>query len=208
MWQRFNATMLVWVLLFAVTNIVLLDIIVFSSSARNTTSATVSQDAYTNDSSCSDSCPGTTDAIPAPTLSTPSPGPTDPPAGGPIRPVSAAKEFYIPLGSGRSTSREYAGLVGVEAEIDTANYPRIRSVLLEVSMHLFPGNGVMTVKLFNMTDRHDVWFSELSTDEGDLVKKDAPITLDAGKKLYRVMVQSSLGYEAIVDGARLKIITE
>jgi hypothetical protein len=180
-----------------------LDVTVFSTLDQKPGSNQTIVSAESEDSFCPSACTRIIEDNLTPAAPTLSPEPT-------IQSTSlnTPKEFYIPLGSGKTMSRDFAELVGVEAVINTANYPRIKSVLFEVSMHLFPGNGRMTAKLFNITDRHDVWFSELSTDEGQIVKKETPITLVNGEKLYRVMVQSTLGYEAIVDNARIRIITE
>jgi len=203
MLQRLNVILVPFVLLLAIANIVFLDITVFSSLNRKSNSEQMIERTDTQDSDCSDACTRVIEDMFSRASPTRSPG-----ASVQSAPLATTKEFYIPLGSGRTTSREFAELVGVEAVINTANYPRIQSVLFEASMHLFPGNGRMTAKLYNITDRHDVWFSELSTDGGSIVKKETPITLENGEKLYRVMVQSTLGYEAIVDNARVRIITE
>lgn len=203
MWQRFNSLTLPFVLLLAVVNVVFLDLVVFSVLAKkNDTTAGVHLTEVLP-ASCPSSCEAIIEQklvlLPTPSASIVPPR---------LSTVPSTREFYIPLGSGKTTSREYEGLPGVEVAINTTNYPQMKSVLFEATMHLFPGNGAMLVKLYNVTDGHDVWFSEMSLEGGTKVKKEAPVTLDPGNKLYRVMVKSTLGYEAIIDNARIRIITE
>lgn len=119
-----------------------------------------------------------------------------------------AKEYYIPLGSGTTRSNEYVALDGAEAYIDTSRYGGIKQVTLEVFLRNPTGNGRTWAKLFNVTDKHDVWFSEVNFEGGGLVRKEATITLEPGNKLYRVYLKSTLAYDVYVDNARIKIITQ
>ncbi len=119
-----------------------------------------------------------------------------------------SKEFYIPLGVGMTRSNQYAELFGAEASIDSRNYATIKQVTFEVFLRNPTGNGRVYAKLFNVTDKHDVWFSEVFMEGDSVTKKEAKITIDPGNKLYRVMLQSTLGYDAYVDAARVKIVTQ
>ncbi len=120
---------------------------------------------------------------------------------------SDAREYYIPLGSGSTTSNSWKDIPGVEAVIDTGNYPRIKSVTFEAYLNIPTANGRVYAKVFNVTDKHDVWFSELNAEGPVLVKKEASISLENGIKTYRVMGLSTLKYEANIQNARLKILT-
>ncbi|MBI4062459.1 hypothetical protein HY410_00900 [Candidatus Gottesmanbacteria bacterium] len=119
-----------------------------------------------------------------------------------------AKEYYIPLGSGSTRSNEYVALEGAEAYIDTSLYGTIKSVTFEVFLRNPTGNGRTYAKLFNVTDKHDVWFSEVNFEGGGLVKKEATITLEPGNKLYRVYLKSTLAYDVYADNARIHIVTQ
>lgn len=120
-----------------------------------------------------------------------------------------AKELYIPLGSGSTKSTDWVELTGVESVIDMANYPKIKSVIFEASMRIPTANGKVHVKLYNVTDKHDVWFSEVWAEGSSGYRAEsANISLSPGRKLYRVMIKSTMGYEAILDSARIKIILE
>ncbi|KKR87217.1 hypothetical protein A2875_04930 [Candidatus Gottesmanbacteria bacterium RIFCSPHIGHO2_01_FULL_46_14] len=123
-------------------------------------------------------------------------------------PISQAKEYYIPLGSGTTKSNEYVALDGAQVYIDTALYDSIKRVTFEVFLRNPTGNGRTYAKLFNATDKHDVWFSEVYFEGGGLVRKEATITLEPGNKLYQVYLKSSLAYDVYVDNARIHIITQ
>ncbi len=123
----------------------------------------------------------------------------------PVEPT--VKEFYIPLGSGSTNSRDYAELIGVEGVIDMANYPNVKSIIFEASMRIPTANGLVYAKLYNVTDKHDVWNSEVYAESLNGYRAESgEINLASGRKLYRVMMKSTMGYEAILDSARIKIL--
>ena len=99
-------------------------------------------------------------------------------------------------------------LDGAQVYIDTALYDSIKRVTFEVFLRNPTGNGRTYAKLFNATDKHDVWFSEVYFEGGGLVRKEATITLEPGNKLYQVYLKSSLAYDVYVDNARIHIITQ
>jgi len=107
-----------------------------------------------------------------------------------------------------TSSKEYEVIGGVETEIDTALYPSISEVVFETYMSIPTANGVAYAKLFNVTDKHDVWFSEQSMETNVTTRKSSKIKLDQGKKLYRLMMKSTMGYESKLTNARIRIITE
>lgn len=119
-----------------------------------------------------------------------------------------SKEYFIPLGNGKTASKEWSEIPGVEANINTFRYPKIKKVVFEVHLSIPTANGYTHAKLFNVTDKHDVWFSEVSMETNTVTRKEAEITLEPGEKLYRVMMKSTLGYEAVLTNAKIKIITE
>jgi len=116
------------------------------------------------------------------------------------------REIYIPLGSGSTKSESWVELPGVETVIDSADYPNIKSMILEVSLKIPTANGRVHAKLLNVSDKHDVWGSEVSSEGSTSYRAEsANITLSAGRKLYRVMMKSTMGYDAILDWARIKV---
>lgn len=124
-------------------------------------------------------------------------------------PLPVVKEVYVPLGTGSTTSRDYKEMVGVEAVIDLDHYPPIKSVIFEATLRIPTANGRVYAKLFNVTDQHDAWNSEVYTEKPEGYRAEAnDVSLASGRKLYRVMMKSTLGYEAVLDGARVKIVLE
>lgn len=117
------------------------------------------------------------------------------------------KEYYIPLGSGSIRSFEWTDIAAAQAMIDTNNYPNIKKVTFDVFMRNPTGNGMVYAKLYNVTDKHDVWFSEVSMEGHALTHKETTITLEPGNKLYRVMMKTSMGFDAILENARIIIGT-
>lgn len=125
------------------------------------------------------------------------------------RPVSqpAIKEFYIPLGSGLTKSQDWVELAGVEAVIDSANFPNIKSIIFEASLRIPSANGRVYAKLYDITAKHDVWFSEVWAEGSTGYRAEsANISLSSGRHLYRMKMKSTMGYEAILDSARLKVV--
>lgn len=118
------------------------------------------------------------------------------------------REIYIPLGTGATKSSTWDALEGIEAALDTQKYDSIKEAYFQASIRVPTGNGKVFAKLFNETDKHDVWFSEVTNEGSTAVLKEAKITLTPGSKLYRVYLKSSLEYEAILDFAKIKLIIE
>ncbi len=118
------------------------------------------------------------------------------------------KEFFVPLGNGTTTASDWTDVPGLQATVDTNNYGRIKSAVLEATLHIPTANETASVRLFNVTDKHPVWFSDLS-GSGSTAQLfiSSPLTLDSGNKTYQVQAKTSLQYEAILDQVRLHIIT-
>jgi len=120
--------------------------------------------------------------------------------------VSNVKEYFVPFGSGQGSTGDWQNVPGLQAYIDSTNYPNIKRVVFEASVHIPTGNENASVRLFNATDQHPVWFSDVSLAGGDpqfLISQ--PISLDQGNKLYQVQMKTQLQYQAILDQARIHI---
>lgn len=120
------------------------------------------------------------------------------------------KEFFIPFGSGSNSSSDWQDVLALQSYIDSESYGDIKSVTFEASVHVPTGNQTASVRLFNVTDKHPVWSSEVLFNGGGtpqfLVSK--PITLDKGNKLYQVQMKTQLQFQAILDQARIHILTK
>lgn len=202
---KFNFLIFAPLLFLIALNLVILDIVVFTKKREEP--AAVVQEPHASPSICDEACQASVAASVAKLMAvTPSPLPPIP-ATLPIR-ESAAREYYIPLGSGKGKSDQWEAIAGAEAYIDTTRYPNIKEVTFEAYMRVPAGVGRMHVKLYNVTDGHDVWESELTTESDTSVRRSTTITLSAGNKLYRVLVKSTIRADAYLDNARIKLVTQ
>lgn len=120
-----------------------------------------------------------------------------------------AKEYFISLGDGSSKSDTWEDLVGVETYIDRSKYKNIKEVVFEAGLNIPNGNQIGYARLFNVSDKHPVWYSEISLEGGTpKLVVSSPINLDEGKKLYRVQLKTSLKFLVILTQARIKITLE
>lgn len=122
--------------------------------------------------------------------------------------TSGVKEFFIPFGVGSSSAADWTDISGLQAYVDSAQYGRFKKVTFEASVRIPTGNETAYVRLYNVSDKHPVWFSEVSIEGGTpklLISN--PIALDSGNKLYQVQMKTSLQYQAILDQARIHILT-
>lgn len=119
------------------------------------------------------------------------------------------KEFFVPFGSGSTKAGDWEDTTGLTAYIDSTKYGKIKSVVFEAAVYIPNGNQGVYVRLFNATDKHPVWFSEVY-HEGGVPKllTSQPITLDSGNKLYQVQMKTTLKDLANLNQARVKITTE
>lgn len=121
---------------------------------------------------------------------------------------SVVKEFFVPFGSGSSSADDWQDVPGLKATLDPANYGSIKTVTFEATVRIPTGNEIAYVRLYNVSDKHPVWFSDVSLDGGTpqlLISK--PITLDSGNKTYQIQMKTSLKFQAFLDQSRLHIIT-
>ncbi len=142
----------------------------------------------------------------SPPTGEPTPVPTTKPASS-SQAVSSVKEFFVPFGIGSNSSDDWQDVGGLRTTLDPANYGNIKTVTFEASVRIPTGNETAYVRLYNATDKHPVWFSDVSLEGGTpqlLISK--PITLDLGNKTYQVQMKTSLKFQAFLDQARLHII--
>lgn len=119
------------------------------------------------------------------------------------------KEYFISFGGGTSTSGDWADVLGLEASVDGSRYGNVISTHFVITGYIPTGNQIAYVRLFNKTDKHPVWFSDIQFEGSQaqlLVSK--PITLEVGEKTYQVQMKSQLKFETIITQARLKIVAK
>lgn len=118
------------------------------------------------------------------------------------------KEYFVPLGSGTNATDDWADIQGVSAQVDTAAYGKIKKVTFEATVAQPVSSQKVWVRLFNATDKHPVWYSEVVTDSaGPILLISPAITLDAGNKLYQVQMKTQLKGVTSLTQSRLHITT-
>lgn len=125
-----------------------------------------------------------------------------------IQPVT--KEYYIPFGAGSGSSSDWQDVAGLQAYIDSTSYVNIKSVVFEASLHVPTGNQTASVRLYNATDGHPVWNSEINFNgnTSSVFLNSQGVSLDLGNKLYKVQMKTQLQFTAVLDQSRLHIITK
>lgn len=196
------------ILIVILTNLIIIDAALFwpqekSQNQKATTPPTEAQISYTpneNSDSCSDDCKKEIDKAVATAIK---------PQQTTVNNTNKnTKEFYIPLGTGSSTSLEWVDVPGVQAYVDSSSYVDIKTVTFEVSLNTPTGNQEASARLYNITDSHPVWNSEVSISGGSpQLKISPPINLDDGSKLYQVQMKTQLGSRTNLENARIRILT-
>lgn len=122
--------------------------------------------------------------------------------------TSASKEYFVAFGGGSNSTDDWTDVSGLTASINSTAYGSIKEVRFEASVYIPTGNETAYVRLFNKTDQHPVWFSEVSLSGGtpQLLISD-PITLDSGQKTYQVQMKTTLKFQAVLSQARVHITT-
>ena len=120
---------------------------------------------------------------------------------------TAQKELFIPIGSGFTKSNSYEDLAGLEVTIDTSKYSAIDSIVFEASLWVEDGNGKMYAQLYNWTDKHPVWLSEITTVSAKgILTTSQKINLEKGSRVYKIQAKTDLSnFAAHVENARIKI---
>lgn len=122
--------------------------------------------------------------------------------------TNTADEYYVALGSGSNSTSDWADVGGASAYVDSSKYGHIQKVTFEASVIIPTGNQTAYARLFNKTDQHPVWFSDVSLQGGQAqLLISSPITLDSGQKLYQVQMKTQLQFPANLTQSRIHILT-
>jgi len=117
----------------------------------------------------------------------------------------AIKDYYVAFGTGTNQTSDWADVPGMQAVIDFSNYKDIKEVYFEANVNIPTGNEIVWVRLYNVTDKHPVWYSEVSTTNNNYVFS-SPIIYDTGTKVYQVQMKTQLQYPANITLARVHIV--
>lgn len=122
--------------------------------------------------------------------------------------TAGVKEHFIPIAGGLNAASDWTDVSGASVTLDSANYGSIKKVTFEASIYCPTGNQQVYVRLYNVTDAHPVWSSELSmSGSGPTLLTSPSVSLGSGSKTYIVQMKSQLRYPAELKMARLHIIT-
>lgn len=121
---------------------------------------------------------------------------------------TGVKEYFVPLGSGTNATSDWTDVLGASAYIDTTSYGKIKKVTFEATISQPVSSQKVWVRLYNSTDKHPVWYSDVDTDSAGPVLLTSPaITLDSGNKLYQVQMKTQLKGLTNLTQSRIHIIT-
>lgn len=117
------------------------------------------------------------------------------------------REYNVFLGSGLNNSSEWQDVPGVQTYLDSTKYGQITTVTFDATIEVPTGNQKVWIRLYNVTDKHPVWYSELSMEGNGptLLSTSQTLPLGNGNKLYQVQMKSQLKYDAFVRSARIRI---
>lgn len=115
-------------------------------------------------------------------------------------------EYFVPIGTGSVGADNWTDVAGARVAIDSTKYSGIKTVVFEASVHIPTGTGRSSVRLYNVTDKHPVWFSDVSLEGGDQkLLRSSPISLDSGEKVYQVQMMNTLKTPTSITQSRIKI---
>lgn len=206
-------------LLLIFLNLVYLDVLILQNSGTKVIERIISKDPQPSldKETCGKDCAAKINEIvnlylkPTTSLSpTLTPTPTKTQSSSSNTQSSVAREYYVPFGSGSGSSSDWQDVAGLQAYIDSAVYPNIKSVIFEASLHIPTGNQTASVRLYNATDGHPVWNSEINFNgnTSSVFLNSQGVYLDTGNKLYKVQMKTQLQYTSILDQSRLHITTK
>jgi hypothetical protein len=119
---------------------------------------------------------------------------------------ASTKEYFIPIGSGTTQASEWTDVPGAQATVDFGSYKNIKSIVFETSVAVPTANQSVSVRLYNVSDKHPVWYSEVTMEGGTSAYLiSSPIAYDKGSKIYQVQMKTQLEYPANLTQARIHI---
>lgn len=119
---------------------------------------------------------------------------------------SGVKEYFISFGSGSSQASDWTDVSGLTATVDFGSYQNIKEIRFEASVNVPTANQVVYVRLFNKSDQHPVWYSEVSMTGPSSYLISNPIIYDTGSKIYQVQMKTQLQFLASLPQSRLHIL--
>ena len=125
-----------------------------------------------------------------------------------ILPTQLIKDYFIPLGSGSTQATTWTDVAGATAQVNFGSYTNVKEIHLEASVVVPNANQTVGVRLFNVTDQHPVWYSDvyMNSNQTSAYLTSSPIVYDTGLKTYQVQMETQLGAVANLVQARIHIL--
>jgi len=119
-----------------------------------------------------------------------------------------AKDYYIQLGSGMNNTNTWTSVPGAQAVVDLGNYQGISQVLFEASINMPNASQMVYIRLWDASDQHEVWYSDLSTNNPTAYLISQPLAYDTGPKLYQVQMMSQLPAPVNLVSSQIHIVLQ
>jgi len=118
------------------------------------------------------------------------------------------KQFFITIGSGTGSSDDWQDVPGLQVTIDSSQYGKIKAAYFETSVYVPNANQEVYVRLYNVTDNHPVWYSDLTFNNAGVAQTQTtqPIILENGNKAYKVQMRTQLRASTNIN-SRIRIDT-
>ncbi len=122
---------------------------------------------------------------------------------------STPQDYYIPVTTGSVSSSDWSDVGGL-VTINSTSYKNIQLVYFDASVVVPGANEIVYVRLFNVTDQHPVWYSDLTFQNAGIsqTQTSPSITLDPGNKAYQVQMKTQLTFPASLTSSRIHIIAQ
>ena len=115
-------------------------------------------------------------------------------------------KYFIPLGSTEMKSMGVWADTGAQVYIDPADYPGA-TLTWEAAFKIPTGNGQVCARLFDLNRSWPVGGSEICASGSTFTHvSSGQLTFWDANHLYRVELKTSMEYEAVMTGARMKVI--
>ncbi len=119
---------------------------------------------------------------------------------------NTVKDYFIPLGSGTNQTSDWTDVPGVQTMIDFNQYQNIKEIHFEASIYVPTANESVSVRLYNVTDNHPVWYSDVTMNGNSSAYLTSPaIIYDTGSKWYQVQMKTQLQALATLVQSKIHI---
>lgn len=140
----------------------------------------------------------------------PTPTPIIQPTPQMVQSSSQTKVIYLPIiSSATTTQADWTDISSSDFYFNLTDYTGVKEVQWEASLKSFLAYNTVSARLYDVTNKRAVDFSQLETQSAAFDFLRSPnISIWRGNNLYRVQMKTPSGSLATLGQARLKIILE